>query len=89
MKRNNLTNQDVDWLVPHQANKRIIVLSQMNLEESKVLMNIEKYMEIPSKLPLVLYDFEHLFKKEIQLFWLLLEEVSWGSVYLKWAYDKK
>jgi 3-oxoacyl-[acyl-carrier-protein] synthase-3 len=45
MKRNNLTNQDVDWLVPHQANKRIIdaTASRMNLEESKVLMNIEKY----------------------------------------------
>jgi 3-oxoacyl-[acyl-carrier-protein] synthase-3 len=40
MKRNNLTNQDVDWLVPHQANKRIIdaTASRMNLEESKVLM---------------------------------------------------
>jgi 3-oxoacyl-[acyl-carrier-protein] synthase-3 len=66
------------------------VLWQMNLEESKVLMNIEKYGNTTSALPLVLYDFEHLFKKEIQLFWLLLEEeVSWGSVYLKWAYDKK
>jgi 3-oxoacyl-[acyl-carrier-protein] synthase-3 len=46
MKRNNLTNEDVDWLVPHQANKRIIdaTASRMNLEESKVLMNIK--MEI-------------------------------------------
>jgi 3-oxoacyl-[acyl-carrier-protein] synthase III len=42
----------------------------MNLEESKVLMNIEKYGNTTSALPLVLYDFEHL-KKEIQLFWLL------------------
>jgi 3-oxoacyl-[acyl-carrier-protein] synthase III len=50
----------------------------MNLEESKVLMNIEKYGNTSATLPLVLYDFEHLFKKEIQLFWLLLEEVSRG-----------
>jgi 3-oxoacyl-[acyl-carrier-protein] synthase-3 len=65
MKRNNLTNQDVDWLVPHQANKRIIdaTASRMNLEESKVLMNIEKYGNTSATLPLVLYDFEHLFKR--------------------------
>jgi 3-oxoacyl-[acyl-carrier-protein] synthase-3 len=52
MKRNNLTNQDVDWLVPHQANKRIIdaTASRMNLEESKVL-NIEKYGNTTSALP--------------------------------------
>jgi 3-oxoacyl-[acyl-carrier-protein] synthase-3 len=64
MKRNNLTNQDVDWLVPHQANKRDATASRMNLEESKVLMNIEKYGNTTSAtLPLVLYDFEHLFKR--------------------------
>jgi 3-oxoacyl-[acyl-carrier-protein] synthase-3 len=46
LKRNNLTNEDVNWLVPHQANKRIIdATARMNLEESKVLMNIES-MEI-------------------------------------------
>jgi 3-oxoacyl-[acyl-carrier-protein] synthase III len=54
----------------------------MNLEES-VLMNIEKYGNTTSAtLPLVLYDFEHLFKKEIQLFWLLLEEVSRGVLFI-------
>jgi 3-oxoacyl-[acyl-carrier-protein] synthase-3 len=65
MKRNNLTNEDVDWLVPHQANKRIdATASRMNLEESKVLMNIEKYGNTTSAtLPLVLNDFEHLFKR--------------------------
>ena len=57
MKRNNLTNDDVNWLVPHQANKRIIdaTASRMNLDESKVLMNIEKYGNTTSAtLPLVL-----------------------------------
>ena len=66
LKRNNLTNDDVDWLVPHQANKRIIdaTASRMNLEDSKVLMNIERYGNTTSAtLPLVLSDFENLFKK--------------------------
>jgi 3-oxoacyl-[acyl-carrier-protein] synthase-3 len=78
-------------LVPHQANRRIIdaTASRMNLEESKVLMNIEKYGNTTSAtLTLVLHDFEHLLKKGIQLFccivWIYL-----GSIYLKWAYDKK
>jgi len=60
LKRNNLTNEDVKWLVPHQANKRIIdaTANRMNLEDSKVLMNIEKYGNTTSAtLPLVLYDF--------------------------------
>jgi 3-oxoacyl-[acyl-carrier-protein] synthase-3 len=54
-------------------------------------MNIEEYGNTTSALPLVLYDFEHLFKKRgHELFWLLLEGgFTWGSVYLKWAYDKK
>jgi 3-oxoacyl-[acyl-carrier-protein] synthase-3 len=62
LKRNNLTNEDINWLVPHQANKRIIdaTASRMNLEDSKVLMNIEKYGNTTSAtLPLVLNDFEH------------------------------
>jgi 3-oxoacyl-[acyl-carrier-protein] synthase III len=62
----------------------------MNLEESKVLMNIEKYGNTTSAtLPLVLYDFEHLFKKEIQLFWLLLEEVSRGFCLFKMGVRQK
>jgi hypothetical protein len=60
----------------------------MNLEESKVLMNIEKYgyylCNITSYFMIL-----NTYLKGIQLFWLLLEEVSLGSVYLKWAYDKK
>ena len=93
MKRNNLTNADVDWLVPHQANKRIIdaTASRMNLEESKVLMNIEKYGNTTSAtLPLVLYDFEHLFKKGDTIILAAFGGgFTWGSIYLKWAYDKK
>ncbi|WP_396168706.1 beta-ketoacyl-ACP synthase III [Flavobacterium sp.] len=93
MQRNNLTNEDVAWLVPHQANKRIIdaISSRMNLEDSKVLMNIERYGNTTSAtLPLVLSDFEHLFKKgDTVIFAAFGGGFSWGSIYLKWAYDKK
>ncbi|MBU2061360.1 beta-ketoacyl-ACP synthase III [Flavobacterium frigidarium] len=93
LKRNNLTNQDVDWLVPHQANKRIIdaTASRMNLEESKVLMNIERYGNTTSAtLPLVLSDFEHKFKKgDTVIFAAFGGGFTWGSIYLKWAYDAK
>ena len=93
LKRNNLTNDDVNWLVPHQANKRIIdaTASRMNLEESKVLMNIEKYGNTTSAtLPLVISDFEHLFKKGDTIILAAFGGgFTWGSVYLKWAYDTK
>ncbi|UQD55383.1 beta-ketoacyl-ACP synthase III [Flavobacterium sp. K5-23] len=93
LKRNNLTNEDVDWLVPHQANRRIIdaTASRMNLEESKVLVNIEKYGNTTSAtLPLVLNDFEHLLKKgDTIIFAAFGGGFTWGSIYLKWAYDKK
>ena len=93
LKRNNLTNEDVKWLVPHQANKRIVdaTAHRMNLEDSKVLMNIEKYGNTTSAtLPLVLYDFEHLFKKgDTIIFAAFGGGFTWGSIYLTWAYDKK
>nr|WP_288834447.1 beta-ketoacyl-ACP synthase III [uncultured Flavobacterium sp.] len=93
LKRNNLTNEDVDFLVPHQANKRIIdaTASRMNLEESKVLMNIERYGNTTSAtLPLVLNDFEHLFKKgDTIIFAAFGGGFTWGSIYLKWAYNKQ
>jgi 3-oxoacyl-[acyl-carrier-protein] synthase III len=93
LKRNNLTNDDVDFLVPHQANKRIIdaTASRMNLEESKVLMNIERYGNTTSAtLPLVLSDFEHLFKKgDTIIFAAFGGGFTWGSIYLKWAYNKQ
>jgi 3-oxoacyl-[acyl-carrier-protein] synthase-3 len=93
MLRNNLTNNDVDWLVAHQANKRIIdaTSSRMNLEESKVLINIEKYGNTTSgTLPLLLFDFEKKFKKGDNLIFAAFGGgFTWGSIYLKWAYDKK
>ena len=93
MQRNNLTAADVNWLISHQANRRIIdaTSSRMNLDESKVLVNIEKYGNTTSAtLPQLLNDFEHLFKKGDNLIFASFGGgFTWGSIYLKWAYDKK
>lgn len=93
MQKNNLTNDDVNYLISHQANRRIIdaTASRMSLDESKVLVNIEKYGNTTSAtLPLLLYDFEHLFKKGDNLIFASFGGgFTWGSIYLKWAYDKK
>ena len=93
MQRNNLTKETVDWLVAHQANKRIIdaTASRMELDEKKVLVNIEKYGNTTSAtLPLVLNDFEKQFKKgDTIIFAAFGGGFTWGAIYLKWAYDKK
>ncbi|MEE1899162.1 beta-ketoacyl-ACP synthase III [Flavobacterium rakeshii] len=93
MNRNNLSHDDVDWLIAHQANKRIIdaTASRMNLDDSKVLVNIEKYGNTTSAtLPLLLSDYEHQFKKGDNLVFASFGGgFTWGSIYLKWAYDKK
>jgi 3-oxoacyl-[acyl-carrier-protein] synthase-3 len=93
MKRNDLTNDDVNWLIAHQANKRIIdaTSSRMKLEEEKVLINIEKYGNTTSAtLPLLLFDFEKKFKKGDNLIFAAFGGgFTWGSIYLKWAYNKE
>lgn len=90
MQRNNLTNNDVNWLIAHQANKRIIdaTASRMELEEEKVLINIQKYGNTTSAtLPLLLSDFESKFKKGDNLIFAAFGGgFTWGSIYLKWAY---
>jgi 3-oxoacyl-[acyl-carrier-protein] synthase-3 len=92
MQRNNLSHDDVNWLVAHQANKRIIdaTSSRMGLDESKVLVNIERYGNTTSAtLPLLLSDFEHQLKKGDNLIFAAFGGgFTWGSIYLKWAYDK-
>ena len=91
MKRNNLTNEDVNWLVAHQANQRIVsaTANRMKLEDSKVLMNIERYGNTTSAtLPLLLSDFEHKFKKGDNIVFATFGGgFTWGSIYLKWAYN--
>ncbi len=93
MKQNNLTSEDVNWLVPHQANKRIIdaAASRMKLPEEKVMMNIHKYGNTTSAtLPLCLADYEKQLKKGDNLIFASFGGgFTWGAVYLKWAYDSK
>ncbi len=93
MQRNNLTGDDVDWLVPHQANKRIIdaTAKRMGLPEEKVMINIHKYGNTTSAtLPLCLVDYEKQLKKGDNLVFASFGGgFTWGSVYLKWAYDPK
>lgn len=90
LQRNNLTNADVDWLIAHQANKRIIdaTASRIGLEDEKVLINIQKYGNTTSgTLPLLLFDFEKKFKKGDNLIFAAFGGgFTWGSIYLKWAY---
>ena len=91
MERNSLSNDDVDWLVPHQANKRIIdaTASRMKLDDSKVLKNIQRYGNTTSAtLPLLLSDFEKQLKKGDNIIFASFGGgFTWGSIYLKWAYN--
>ena len=93
LKRNNLTNDDVDWLAPHQANQRIIEATarRINLDKSKVLQNIQNYGNTTSAtLPLLLADFENQLKKGDNIIFAAFGGgFTWGAVYLKWAYNSK
>jgi 3-oxoacyl-[acyl-carrier-protein] synthase-3 len=91
MQRNNLSGDDIAFLVPHQANKRIIdaAARRMNLPEDKVMMNIHKYGNTTSAtLPLCLRDYEKQLKKGDNLVFASFGGgFTWGAVYVKWAYD--
>lgn len=90
MKRNNLTNNDISWLVAHQANKRIIdaTANRLKLESEKVMMNIEKYGNTTSAtIPLLLNNYENQLKKGDNLIIAAFGGgFTWGSIYLKWGY---
>ncbi|WP_299108519.1 beta-ketoacyl-ACP synthase III [uncultured Winogradskyella sp.] len=91
MKKNNLKNDDIQWLAAHQANKRIIdaTANRINLEEEKVMMNIQKYGNTTSAtLPLLLYDYESQLKKGDKIIFAAFGGgFTWGSIYFKWAYN--
>jgi len=93
MQRNNLTDDDVSWLVPHQANKRIIDATsrRMNLPQDKVMLNIHRYGNTTSAtLPLCLFDYENQLKKGDNIVFAAFGGgFTWGSIYVKWAYDPK
>ncbi len=91
MKHNRLSGDDVNWLAPHQANKRIIdtTAKRMNLPEEKVMTKIHKYGNNTSAtLPLCSKDYEKQLKKGDNLIVSTFGGgYTWGSTYLKWAYD--
>ncbi len=93
MEKNNLTGDDIAWLVPHQANKRIIdaTARRMEISDEKVMINIEKYGNTTSgTLPLCLWDYENQLKKGDNIILAAFGGgFTWGSIYLKWAYDPK
>ena len=93
MKKNNLSSDDIAWLVPHQANKRIIDATsrRMGVGDEKVMLNIERYGNTTAgTIPLCLWDWEDQLKKGDNLVLAAFGGgFTWGSIYLKWAYDPK
>jgi 3-oxoacyl-[acyl-carrier-protein] synthase-3 len=90
MERNNLSSEDIAWLVPHQANKRIIdaTAERAGLPEEKVMINIHKYGNTTSgTIPICLWEWENKLKKGDNLILAAFGGgFTWGSIYLKWAY---
>jgi len=93
MKKNNLTSEDIAWLVPHQANLRIIdaTARRMHLPPEKVMINIEKYGNTTAAtIPLCLWEWEKQLKKGDKLILAAFGGgFTWGSIYVKWGYDPK
>ncbi|MBC7554866.1 MAG: ketoacyl-ACP synthase III [Taibaiella sp.] len=93
MERHKLTADDIAWLVPHQANKRIITATaeRMNLPAEKVMVNIEKFGNTTNgTLPLCLWEWEGKLKKGDNVILAAFGGgFTWGSTYVKWAYDSE
>lgn len=92
MSRNNLKGDEVQWLVPHQANKRILTATadRMGLTEDKVLINIDHFGNTTAgTIPLLLWEYENQFRKgDNMILTAFGGGFTWGAVYVKWAYDK-
>ncbi len=93
MKRHNISPEELAWLVPHQANMRIIdaTARRMGISPDQVMINIEKYGNTTSAtIPLCLYEWEDKLKKGDNVILAAFGAgFTWGAIYLKWAYDKK
>ena len=91
MQKNNLSSDDVAWLVPHQANKRIIdaTARRMGVGDEKVMLNIEKYGNTTNgTIPLCLWEWENQLNKGDNIILAAFGGgFTWGAIYLKWAYD--
>jgi 3-oxoacyl-[acyl-carrier-protein] synthase-3 len=93
MERNHLTAEDVAYLAPHQANKRIIdaTASRMGIGPEKVMLNIHKYGNTTNgTIPIVIHEYEKKLKKGDNIIIAAFGGgFTWGAIYLKWAYDSK
>ncbi|MEL6533930.1 MAG: beta-ketoacyl-ACP synthase III [Bacteroidota bacterium] len=93
MERNQLKGDDIAWLVPHQANLRIIdaTAKRMEVGSEKVMVNIQKYGNTTSgTIPLCLWEWEPQLKKGDNLILAAFGGgFTWGALYVKWAYDPK
>ena len=93
MERNNLKGEDVAWLVPHQANKRIIdaTANRMGVSSDKVMLNIQRYGNTTAgTIPLCLWDYEkQMHKGDNIILSAFGGGFTWGAIYVKWAYDTK
>ena len=91
MDRNNLTAEDIAYLVPHQYNKRIIdaTANRMGVGSDKVMVNIERYGNTTNgTIPLCLWEWEDKLKKGDNIILAAFGGgFTWGSIYLKWAYN--
>ncbi|MCG8474767.1 MAG: ketoacyl-ACP synthase III [Cytophagales bacterium] len=92
-KKHQLSGDDINWLVPHQANKRIIdaTARRIDIPDEKVMMNIQRYGNTTNgTLPLCLWDYENQLKKGDTLILAAFGGgFTWGAIYLTWAYDAK
>lgn len=93
MEKNNLKSEDIAWLVPHQANLRIIDATgrRMGLPPEKVMVNIQNYGNTTAAtIPLCIWEYENRLKKgDVLILAAFGGGFTWGSIYLKWAYDPK
>ncbi|HPE86009.1 MAG: ketoacyl-ACP synthase III [Bacteroidales bacterium] len=91
MRRNNITPESLTWLVPHQANLRIIeaVARRMGIKKEQVMINIQRYGNTTAAtLPLCLWEWESQLKKGDNLILTTFGAgFTWGAIYVKWAYD--
>jgi 3-oxoacyl-[acyl-carrier-protein] synthase-3 len=89
--RNGLSKDDIDFVVAHQANKRILdaISNHLNLKSDQMLINIDRYGNTTAAtLPLLLWDYEHLLKKNQKLLFTAFGGgFTWGASYLTWAYN--
>jgi 3-oxoacyl-[acyl-carrier-protein] synthase-3 len=92
-EKNNLTNDDIDWYIPHQANKRIItsVAEKLQFDLNKVMINIDRFGNTTAAtLPLCMWEWENKMKKGDNIILSTFGAgFAWGAIYLKWGYDTK